>query len=135
MQAAVSHDFLPVPTISDVARVAKVSIATVSRVVNAPEGVRSALRERVQAAIVQLGYVPHPGARILKSRRTGTVGAIFPTVDNAIFATAINALQQRLAASDHQLLIATSGYDPAVEASPISRLARESLGKQAPQSA
>ncbi len=116
MQAAVSTDFLPVPTISDVARVAKVSIATVSRVVNAPEGVRPALRERVQAAIVQLGYVPHPGARTLKSRRTGTIGAIFPTVDNAIFATAINALQQRLAADNHQLLIATSGYDPAVEA-------------------
>ena len=122
MQAAVSPDLLPVPTISDVARVAKVSIATVSRVVNAPEGVRPALRERVQAAIVQLGYVPHPGARILKSRRTGTVGAIFPTVDNAIFATAINALQQRLAVSDHQLLIATSGYDPVVEASQAMNL-------------
>lgn len=116
METAVSSDFLPVPTISDVARVAKVSIATVSRVVNAPEGVRATLRERVQAAIAQLGYVPHPGARTLKSRRTGTIGAIFPTVDNAIFATAINALQQRLAAANHQLLIATSGYDPAVEA-------------------
>jgi LacI family transcriptional regulator len=116
VQAAVSSDFLPVPTISDVARVAKVSIATVSRVVNAPDGVRPALRERVQAAIVQLGYVPHPGARTLKSRRTGTIGAIFPTVDNAIFAAAINALQQRLATANHQLLIATSGYDPAVEA-------------------
>lgn len=116
MEAVVSSDFLPVPTISDVARVAKVSIATVSRVVNAPDGVRATLRERVQAAIAQLGYVPHPGARTLKSRRTGTIGAIFPTVDNAIFATAINTLQQRLAAANHQLLIATSGYDPAVEA-------------------
>jgi len=113
----VSTDSIPVPTISDVALLAKVSIATVSRVVNAPDGVRAALRERVQAAILELGYVPHPGARTLKSRRTGTIGAIFPTVDNAIFATAINALQQRLAMANHQLLIATSGYDPAVEAS------------------
>ena len=103
------------PTISDVARRARVSTATVSRVVNASDGVRGELRARVEAAIAQLGYVPHAGARTLKSRRTGTVGAVFPTVDNAIFAQAIDALQRRLAEDDHQLLIATSGYDPAVE--------------------
>ena len=39
------------------------------------------------------------------------IGAVFPTVDNTIFATAIDALQRRLAQSDIQLLIATSGYD------------------------
>jgi LacI family transcriptional regulator len=105
------------PTISDVALRAKVSTATVSRVVNAPDSVRPELRLRVEAAIGQLGYVPHAGARTLKSRRTGTIGAIFPTVDNAIFAKAIDALQRRLAEDDHQLLIATSGYDPAVEES------------------
>jgi LacI family transcriptional regulator len=103
------------PTISDVARRAKVSTATVSRVVNVPESVRPPLRARVEAAIAQLGYMPHAGARTLKSRRSGTIGAIFPTVDNAIFAQAIGALQRRLAEADHQLLIATSGYDPAVE--------------------
>lgn len=105
------------PTISDVARRADVSTATVSRVVNQPDSVRAELRRRVEAAVAQLGYVPHAGARTLKSRRTGTIGAIFPTVDNAIFAKAIDALQRRLAESDYQLLIATSGYDPAVEES------------------
>jgi LacI family transcriptional regulator len=105
------------PTIGDVARRARVSTATVSRVVNAPDSVRDELRTRVEAAIVQLGYVPHAGARTLKSRRTGTIGAIFPTVDNAIFATAINALQRRLAEADHQLLIATHDYSPATEES------------------
>lgn len=105
------------PTISDVARQARVSTATVSRVVNAPYSVRIELRTRVEAAIAQLGYMPHPGARTLKSRRTCTIGAIFPTIDNAIFAKAIDALQRRLAEADHQLLLATSGYDPAVEES------------------
>jgi LacI family transcriptional regulator len=105
------------PTIGDVARRAGVSTATVSRVVNQPEAVRPALRAKVQAAVVQLGYLPHAGARTLKSRRTGTVGAVFPTIDNAIFAKAIDALQRRLAEADHQLLIATSGYDPVVEES------------------
>jgi LacI family transcriptional regulator len=105
------------PTIGDVAERAGVSTATVSRVVNQPDGVRPELRRRVEAAVVQLGYVPHAGARTLKSRRTGTIGAIFPTVDNAIFAKAIDALQRRLAEADHQLLIATNDYSPATEES------------------
>lgn len=105
------------PTIGDVARLAQVSTATVSRVVNAPDSVRPELRMRVDKAIKQLGYVPHAGARTLKSRRTGTVGAIFPTVDNAIFARAIDALQRRLAESRYQLLIATNDYSPETEES------------------
>jgi LacI family transcriptional regulator len=105
------------PTIGDVARRAGVSTATVSRVVNQPQTVRSELRVKVERTIAQLGYMPHAGARTLKSRRTGTIGAIFPTVDNAIFAKAIDALQRRLAEADHQLLIATSDYDPATEQS------------------
>ena len=105
----------PLPTIDDVAVAAKVSTATVSRVFNRPGAVREALRTRVEAAVAQLGYVPHSGARSLMLGRTGTVGAIFPTVDNAIFAKAIDALQRRLADAGHQLLIATSDYDPRAE--------------------
>ena len=66
--------------------------------------------------MARLGYVPHAGARALKLQRSGTVGAIFPTVDNAIFAQAIDALQQRLADAGLQLLIATCGYDVDTEA-------------------
>jgi LacI family transcriptional regulator len=106
-----------VPTIGDVAREAGVSTATVSRVINQPESVRELLRSKVQEAIARLGYVPHAGARTLKSRRTGTIGAIFPTIDNAIFAKAIDALQRRLAEADHQLLIATNDYSPVTEQS------------------
>lgn len=99
------------PTIDDVANMAGVSTATVSRVLNRPESVREPLRKKVAVAVARLGYVPHAGARALMLRRSGTVGAVFPTVDNAIFAKAIDALQRRLAQSDTQLLIATSGYD------------------------
>lgn len=103
------------PTIDDVARMAGVSTATVSRVLNRPESVSEALRKKVGVAVARLGYVPHAGARALMLRRSGTVGAVFPTVDNAIFAAAINALQRRLAQSDIQLLISTSGYDQVSE--------------------
>lgn len=103
------------PTIEDVARHAGVSTATVSRVLNQTEAVRVALRGKVQAAVAALGYVPHAGARTMKLRRSGAIGAVFPTVDNAIFARAIDALQRRLADAGHQLLIATSDYDPRAE--------------------
>jgi LacI family transcriptional regulator len=104
------------PNIEDVARAAGVSTATVSRVINKPESVREALRHGVLEAIARLGYVPNAGARSLKLQRSGTVGAIFPTIDNAIFAKAIDALQQRLGEAGQQLLIATSGYDSTTEA-------------------
>ncbi|MCW8166167.1 LacI family DNA-binding transcriptional regulator [Verminephrobacter aporrectodeae subsp. tuberculatae] len=103
------------PTIDDVAQMAGVSTATVSRVLNQPGAVREALRKNVLGAVARLGYVPHAGARALMLHRTGTVGAVFPTVDNAIFAQAIDALQRRLALSEVHLLIATSGYDPGSE--------------------
>jgi len=104
------------PTIDDVASAARVSTATVSRVLNKPDTVREALRQRVTEAVVRLGYVPHAGARALMLHRSGTVGAVFPTVDNAIFAKAIEALQRRLTDAGLQLLIATSGYDVDTEA-------------------
>lgn len=111
-----SHPDLPLPTVQDVARAAGVSTATVSRAINRPESVREPLRSQVMAAVEQLGYVPHAGARALSLKRTGTVGAVFPTVDNAIFAKAIDALQRRLSEAGLQLLIATSDYDPDSEA-------------------
>jgi LacI family transcriptional regulator len=104
------------PNIEGVARAAGVSTATVSRVLNKPASVREPLRQRVLQAVARLGYVPHAGARALKLQRSGTVGAVFPTIDNAIFAKAIDALQQRLADAGLQLLIATSGYNPQTEA-------------------
>ena len=105
----------PLPTIEDVARRAGVSTATVSRVLNQTDAVRESLRHKVESAVAALGYVPHAGARTMKLRRSGTLGAIFPTIDNAIFAKAIDALQRRLAEAGHQLLIATSDYDPQAE--------------------
>ena len=105
----------PLPTIADVARAAGVSTATVSRVLNGADGVREPLSARVQSAAAQLGYVPHAGARALKLKRSGTIGAILPTVDNAIFAKAVDALQRRFDEAGYQLLIATNDYDPQTE--------------------
>jgi len=70
-------------TIYDVARVADVSLATVSRVLNNPEKVKPKTRERVLAAISELGYRPNAIARGLASRRSTNVGLIVPTCSRA----------------------------------------------------
>jgi DNA-binding LacI/PurR family transcriptional regulator len=62
------------PTVDDVARVAGVSRQTVSNVVNSPGIVKPSTRERVEAAIAELGYRPHSAARMLRTRRSSTIG-------------------------------------------------------------
>ena len=97
--------------LEDVARLADVSTATVSRALNDPKKVRPNLAQRVHDAIRELGYVPHGAARALASHRSHTIGAIVPTLDNAIFARGIGALQQRLSEDGYTLLLATSDYE------------------------
>jgi LacI family transcriptional regulator len=98
------------PRLTDVAKLARVSTATVSRVLNQPAAVTAQLRKRVHAAVDTLGYVPHGPARALASRRSNTIGAVVPTIDNAIFARNIQSLQARIFDSGLTLLLASSDY-------------------------
>ena len=99
------------PRLADVAALAGVSTATVSRALNQPAAVTPQLRARVQSAVEELGYVPYGPARALASRRSYTIGAVVPTIDNAIFARNIQALQARLFDAGFTLLLASSEYD------------------------
>ena len=72
-------------TVRDVARHAGVSPMTVSRVVNSARPVAAETRERVQASIAELGYVPNGLARGLTSRKTGALGVIVPDFANPFF--------------------------------------------------
>ncbi|MDP9095114.1 MAG: LacI family transcriptional regulator, partial [Pseudomonadota bacterium] len=95
----------------DVARAAGVSTATVSRAVNTPERVSAALRERVEAATLKLGWVPDAVARALTTRRSNAIGAVFPTLSHGDFARAAEALQGELTKRGYTLLLACSHYD------------------------
>lgn len=95
----------------EVASRAGVSTATVSRVLNNPEMVSRSSRELVDAAINELGYIPDGAARALASRRTRTIGALVPTLDNPIFAVGIQGLQSRLKKHGYTLLVASHEYD------------------------
>lgn len=95
----------------DVARHAGVSTATVSRAINTPGAVSMLLRERISAAIAQLGWVPDGAAKALATRRSRVVGAIFPTLTTGDFARAANAVQKELHGLGYTLLLACSDYD------------------------
>lgn len=102
-------------TIEDVAHLAGVSIATVSRVISKPTVVRPSTRTHVMAAIQALDYQPDAAARALASGRTHTVGCVIPTLDHAIFARTTQALQTGLAQAGVQLLVGSSNYEAETE--------------------
>ncbi|MBX2883695.1 MAG: LacI family DNA-binding transcriptional regulator [Granulosicoccus sp.] len=110
------------PTLEDVARLANVSTATISRSINEPDKVAEKTRSRIQQIIDAVGYTPNFGARVLARSRSNTVGAIIPTMENAMFASGLQAFQETLAASGVTLLVASSGYSTDHEFSQIRSL-------------
>ncbi|MEP2533155.1 LacI family DNA-binding transcriptional regulator [Shimia sp.] len=113
---------LAIPTLNDVAKAAGVSTATVSRCLNSPDRVIDSTRDRVMQAVHELGYSPNFGARAMASRRTNTIGAIIPTMENAIFARGIQAFQEELRQSGYTLLVASSSYREDIEEEQIRTL-------------
>lgn len=110
------------PKLEDVARLAGVSTATVSRCLNQPDVVVEKTRKRVLKAVQELGYAPNFNARALAARSTQTIGAVIPTMNNAIFAEGIQAFQEALQAKGYTLLVATSSYHADQEADAIRTL-------------
>lgn len=105
----------PQADIIDVAKAAGVSPATVSRAFNHPKLVRADTRARIQRAVDELGYIRNRAASAMHGEKSGAVGLIVPTIDNAIFANLIQAFSTALQDAGQSLLIATHGYDQAAE--------------------
>lgn len=74
-------------------------------------------------AVQDLGYAPNFSARALAAKRTNTVGAIIPTMENAIFARGLQAFQEELGQHGITLLVASSAYQELLEAEQIRTLA------------
>lgn len=110
------------PKLADVAALAGVSVATASRAISRPERVNAQTLRAVEAAAREVGYLHGGAARALASGRTMLVGAVFPTLDHAIFARAIQGLQARLRAASYQLVVAAHEYVPAAEAAAVRTL-------------
>ncbi|MBI5840381.1 MAG: LacI family DNA-binding transcriptional regulator [Chloroflexi bacterium] len=100
------------PTIADVARHARVSIATVSRVVNGTGPVIPQTAERVRAAIDELHYVPRTAARVLASRKTNTLGLLLPEIGGAFFSPLLRGIEAEAQAAGFDLLIHATSHIP-----------------------
>jgi len=111
-----------IPTLLDVARAAGVSTATVSRCLNKEASVAKETRARVMQAVEALGYTPNFNARAIAAKRSQTIGAIIPTMENAIFARGLQAFQEELHELGYNLLVSSSAYQPDREAEQIKAL-------------
>ena len=106
-------------TLSQVASQAGVSAITVSRFFNQPEQVSGELRERIQAAVTELGYVPNLVAGGLASARGRIVGMVIPNISGPIFANTIQGFSDTLAQHGYQLLLASSYFSEEQEESAV----------------
>jgi LacI family transcriptional regulator len=104
-----------VPTIRDVAKVARVGLMTVSRVINNHPSVRASTRKKVEAAIVQLGYRQNEAARLLKGQRAKLIGLIVPDLSDTFFASCAHTVQQIARANGYMTLVVSSERDPELE--------------------
>jgi DNA-binding LacI/PurR family transcriptional regulator len=105
------------PTLEAVARRAGVSRATVSRVVNGSTTVAAAIRDAVNQAVEELGYVPNQAARSLVTQRTESIALILPETANRVFSddlffpAVIRGVSMELEAADKQLVLMMAGSE------------------------
>lgn len=92
-------------TIYEVAGKANVSLATVSRVLNYPEKVKTSTRERVMVVINELGYRPNAIARGLASRKSTFIGIVVPDFSRASVAEAVNGIALLANQYGYQILV------------------------------
>jgi LacI family transcriptional regulator, galactose operon repressor len=99
------------PTIRDVAREARVSTVTVSRVANAPELVKPETRARVETATRELGYLPNAAAQSMRTNVSRTIGFLVPDLTNYPNAAVAKAAEARLAEAGYYMLLTDSDQD------------------------
>jgi LacI family transcriptional regulator len=92
-------------TIRDVARRAQLSVATVSRALNGFENVSERARERIAAAVKDLGYVPHAGARSLSLARNNAIGVVLPDLHGEFFSEIVRGMDREASRHGYLLLL------------------------------
>lgn len=106
----------------DVARLAGVSVATVSTVINGKNGVSARLTHRVQQAVQALNYHPDHVARSLRVRQTHTIGMVMPQIASPFFAEVLRGAEDLAAQQGYSVLICNSRGDASQEKSHLSTL-------------
>lgn len=116
------------PTILDVAKHAGVSKATVSRVINNNPKVNNEIRERVYAAIEELGYHPSAIARSLANSTSSTLGLILPDITNPYFPVLARGIEDAAHRLGYTLFISNTDNDPKIEQEYIQKMVHQQVG-------
>ena len=114
-------------TIQDVAELAGVSVASVSRVVNNSRAVQPATRERVEWAARELGYVPNEAARSLKLARSKLLACVIPDVTNPFFPELVRGIEDIAIAEGYGTLLCNTDDDSQKEADYLDLLAQRRI--------
>ena len=115
------------PSAKDVARLAGVSTATVSRVLNTPDRVDAETQDLVRQAVAKLRYVPHGVARALRSARSQMIGAVVPSFAYALYARTTSAMQSVLNQKGYSVVLAEHHYDLKAELRTTEQLIRHGV--------
>ena len=102
-------------TIKDVAKEAGVSLMTVSRVINNKEHIASATREKVQAAIKKLNYMPNLSARNLVLQKADFLGLVVPDISNPFFGDLVKASEKIAKDRGYSVILGDSDGDVTAE--------------------
>lgn len=113
--------------IKDVARLAGVSTATVSHVINSTRFVTDETRRKVLDAIEQLNYSPNVHARNLASGRSSTIGLIISDVANPFFPELVKSIQERAIGHGYDVILSNTNYDPKRTATSVQRLIEQQV--------
>jgi LacI family transcriptional regulator len=105
--------------IREVADRAGVSVGTVSNALNHPEKLSAATRDRIQAAIDDLGYVRNDAARVLRAGRSSTIGLVVPDVRNPFFTDLARGAEDEAARHGLFVLLGNSDEQPEREAASL----------------
>ncbi len=112
-------------TLKDVAEFANVSAATVSRALRTPDLVSPKTREKIDAAIAAMDYVPDPAARALASSRTNVIGVLVPSVSNNVFSGVLNGIYEAVEGSGFDIQLGYTRYSVLNEESLVRLFLRQ----------
>lgn len=116
-------------TIRDVAKLAGVSVATVSRVLcEGDYPVSAQLRQRVKDAAQTLGYVPNMMAKSLRQSKSTDVGVVVPGISNPFYMQAIRGINEVLSQNGYSMILCNTKNDPQQERMYLSQLAQRQVG-------
>lgn len=113
--------------LAEVARLAAVSPATVSRAFNAPNLLNAETLKRVTDAASRLNYIPDGLARSLRKNRSMVIGAVMPALRHAYFASTVEGLQAEIAKHGYTLLLAVSDFSETTELAAVRSMIRQGV--------